>query len=184
MAGGKECKEGRQTIVFTPLDPFNSDANEADSITDLKKPRKLKYQIHWRTEQDAVYCFHLSRAQDAGLELGQTSSNAIITYQSVPNEWVVKVVIESGERERIVRKTALTPRERPKKLRQWWEKGWTHPVGRQRNFPYTFSDNTTRWCIPDGKLGYAKKMGVEGRHQNQGELGLECQRQVAVVVGL
>ena len=55
VAGGKERKEGRQTIFFTLLDPFNSDANEADSITDLKKPRKVKYQSHWRLEQDAVY---------------------------------------------------------------------------------------------------------------------------------
>ena len=31
-------KEGRQTIFFTLLYPFNSDANEADSITDFKKP--------------------------------------------------------------------------------------------------------------------------------------------------
>ena len=29
VAGGKERKEGRQTIFFTPLDPFNSDADEA-----------------------------------------------------------------------------------------------------------------------------------------------------------
>ena len=65
VAGGKERKEGRQTSFFTPLDPFNSDANEADSITDLKKPRKVKCQSHW-PEQDAVYWICLSTAQDAG----------------------------------------------------------------------------------------------------------------------
>ena len=40
VAGGLERKEGRQTIFFTPLDPFNSDADEAESITDTTKPRK------------------------------------------------------------------------------------------------------------------------------------------------
>ena len=30
VAGGKERKEGMQTIFFTPLDPFNSDADEAE----------------------------------------------------------------------------------------------------------------------------------------------------------
>ena len=115
--GGR--RKGRQTIVFTPLDPFNSDANEAGSITDLKKPRKVKCQIHWRPEQDAVYWIHLSTAQDAGLEFGQTSSNAIITYQSVPKEWVVKVVSESGKRGLFARQ--FTPRERPKvTLRPSW----------------------------------------------------------------
>ena len=54
LAGGKERKEGRQTIFFTPLDPFNSDADEAELITDIKKPRKVHYQSHWRLEQDAV----------------------------------------------------------------------------------------------------------------------------------
>ena len=119
VAGGKERKEGRQTIFFSPLGPFNSDANEADSITDLKKPRKVKYQSHWRLEQDAVYWIHLSTAQDAGLEFSQTSSNATITYQSVPKESVVKVVSESGKRELFARQ--LTPRERPKvTLRPSW----------------------------------------------------------------
>ena len=90
MAGGKERKEGRQTIFFTPLDPFNSDADEAESVTDTTKPRKVQYQIHW-PEEDAVCWIHLSTAQDAGLEFGQTSSNAIITYQSVPKVSVVKL---------------------------------------------------------------------------------------------
>ena len=46
VAGGEERKEGRQTIFFTPLDPFNSDAVDAEITADLKKPRKVKYQIH------------------------------------------------------------------------------------------------------------------------------------------
>ena len=112
VAGGKERKDGRQTIFFTPLDPFNSDANETDPITDLKKPRKVKYQSPWRPEQDAVYWIHLSTVQDAGLEFWRTSSNAMITYQSVPKESVVKVVSGSGKRELFARQ--LTPRERPK----------------------------------------------------------------------
>ena len=67
VAGGKEREEGRHAIFFT-LDPFSSDANEADSITYIKKPRKVQCQIHWRPEQDAVYWMHLSTAQDDGLE--------------------------------------------------------------------------------------------------------------------
>ena len=110
VAGGTERKEGRQTIFVTPLDPFNSDTNEAESITDIKKPWKVHCQIHWRPEQDAVYWIHLSTAQDAGLEFWQTGSSAIITCQSVPKECVVKVVSESGKREELSRKTAHTSR--------------------------------------------------------------------------
>ena len=111
VTGGKERKEGRQTIFFTPLGPFNSDADGVELIADIKKPRKVHYQIHWRPEQEAVYWIHLSIAQDAGLEFWQTGSHAIITYQSVPKECVVKVVSESGKRELFARQ--LTPRERP-----------------------------------------------------------------------
>ena len=99
VAGGKERKEGRQTIFFTPLDPFSSDADEAEVMTEIKKPWNVHYHIHWRPEQDPVYWIHVSTAQDAGLEFWQTGSNDIITYQSVPKECVVKVVSESGERE-------------------------------------------------------------------------------------
>ena len=95
----RERKEGRQAIFFTPLDPFNSDADEAELITVIKKPRKVHYQIHWRPEQDAVSWTHLSTAQDAGLEFWQTGSNVIITYQSVRKECVVQVVSESGKSE-------------------------------------------------------------------------------------
>ena len=119
VARGKEGKEGRQTIFFTPLDPINSDADKSESITDIKKPRKVLYQIRWKPEQDAVYWIHLSTAQDAGLEFWQTGSNATITCQSVPKECVVKVVSESGKRESFARQ--LTPREQPKvTLRPSW----------------------------------------------------------------
>ena len=128
VAGGMERKEGRQTLFFTPLDPSNSDADEAEAIADTAKPRKVKYQIHWRPEQDAVYWIHLSKAQDAGLEFWQTRSNAIITYQSVPKECVVKVVSESGKREFFARQ--LTPRERPKvTLRPSWVHTRSNTVG-------------------------------------------------------
>ena len=140
VAGGKERKEGRQTIFFTPLDLFNSDANEADSITDIKKPRTVQYQIHWRPEQDAVYWIHLSTAQDAGLEFWQTSSNAIITYQSVPKECVVKNVSESGKRELFARR--LTPRQRPKvTLRP----SWVHERSKTVSMPRETESNSRTW---------------------------------------
>ena len=40
VAGGKEGKEGRQTIFFTPLDPYHSDASKAETVTDLFKTEK------------------------------------------------------------------------------------------------------------------------------------------------
>ena len=121
MAGGKERKEGRQTIFFTLLDPFNGDADESESIPDTTKPRKVKYEIHWRLEQDAVYRIHLPTAQDAGLEVWQTGAKAIITYQFVPEECVVKVVSESGKRELFARQLTLRERQKVTLRPSWYE---------------------------------------------------------------
>ena len=117
-----------------------SDANEADSTTDTTKPIKVKYQNHWRTEQEAVYWIHLSKAEDAGLEFWQTGSNAIITYQIVPIECVVKVVSESGKRELFARQ--LTPRERPKvTLRP----SWVHTRSNAVSMPRESESNLQAW---------------------------------------
>ena len=141
VAGGKERNERRQTIFFTPLDPFNSDADGAELVTDFKKARKLHYQIHWRLEQrGAVYLVHLRSAQNAGLEFRQTGSNAIITYQSVPKECVVKVVSESGKREMFARQ--LTPREGPKvTLRE----KWVHRSSNALRLPRETERKLQRW---------------------------------------
>ena len=117
VAGGKERKEGRQTVFFTPL-LFTAMQMKQNLLQILRSQEKYNNKFIWRLEQ-AVYWIHLSTAQDAGLEFWQTGSNAIITYQSVPKESVVKVVSESGKRELFTRQ--VTPRERPKvTLRPSW----------------------------------------------------------------
>ena len=120
VAGGKESKERRQTIFFTSLDPYQSDASEAETFTDLSKPRKVHYQTHWRPEQDAVYWVNLSRARDSGPKFWQTQSHAIIVHQSVPKECVEKVVTEKGGQQLFARQ--LTPRPGPKVTFRncWW----------------------------------------------------------------
>ena len=159
VAGGKERKEGRQTIFFTPLDPFNSDADEAESITDTTKPRKVQHQIHWRPAQDAVYRIHLSTAQDAGQEFWQTGSNAIITYQSVPKECVVQVVSESGKRELFARQ--LTPRERPKvTLRP----SWVHTKSNAASVPRETESNLQAWNS-DANASFRESHLAEGRNR-------------------
>ena len=62
VAGGKERKEGVHTPVqkedtFSSqlLICFHDSASKAEVITDIKKLRKVNYQIHWRPEQNAEY---------------------------------------------------------------------------------------------------------------------------------
>ena len=120
VAGGKESKEGRQTVFFTPLDPFGSDAHEQEEPSeDCSRPRKVHCHSHWRNDQNAVYWVELSRAQDLRLQFGQTKSNVIIVHQSVPFRCIDRVVHDNGGR--ITFQRILTPRPGPKvTLRDTW----------------------------------------------------------------
>ena len=51
IAGGREGRETRHTVFFTPLP---------------KMTRKVHYKTGWKYSQDAVYWIHLGRAQEKG----------------------------------------------------------------------------------------------------------------------
>ena len=53
IVGGRESKERRQTIFFTPLNPFGDNPDEEEPSDDLSKPRKIHYHRKWTTRQDA-----------------------------------------------------------------------------------------------------------------------------------
>ena len=48
IAGGTESKEGRQTIFFTPLNPFGEIQDEEEPGGGLSKTRKVQYYSNWR----------------------------------------------------------------------------------------------------------------------------------------
>ena len=98
IAGGRESKEGRQTVFFTPLNPFGYNPDKAGPSDDLSKPRKVHHYSKWKTRQDAVCWINLARAQDKGLQFWQTRSNAVIVHNSVPTDCIFKVISQRGER--------------------------------------------------------------------------------------
>ena len=148
MAGGKERKKGRQTIFFTPLDPFNSDADEAESITDTNETKKstISNSLETWTRCSVLDSFvHSTRCWS---RFWHTGSNAIITYQSVPKECVVKVVSESGKRWLFARQ--LTPRERPKvTLRP----SWVHTRSNTASMPRETESNLQPWNFDPNASG-------------------------------
>ena len=60
IAGGRESREGRETVFFTPLNPFGDNPDEAKPSDDLFKARKEHYHSKWNPRQDAVYWINLS----------------------------------------------------------------------------------------------------------------------------
>ena len=62
VAGARESREGRQTIFFTPLNPFGDNPDEEKPSDDLSIPRKVHYHSEWKNSQDAVSWINLARA--------------------------------------------------------------------------------------------------------------------------
>ena len=67
IAGGKDKKEGRHTVFFTPWNPRGDEAEE-EFENDLSRPRRVHFKSWWKPHQDAVHWIHLARAQEKGLQ--------------------------------------------------------------------------------------------------------------------
>ena len=64
IAGGKDTKEGRQTVLFTALEPMSNESDE--EYQDVSGPRKVHHESMWQVTQDAVDGINLREAQDEG----------------------------------------------------------------------------------------------------------------------
>ena len=109
IAGGRESKEGRQTIFFTPPNSFGDNPDEEEPGDDVPKPRTVHFHSQWKNTQDAVYWINLARAQDKGLRFWQTRSHAVIVYSSVPADCIYKVICQKRERTLFERLSTLRP---------------------------------------------------------------------------
>ena len=85
IAGGREGRETRHTVFFTPLNPWSS---EEEYCGDPTRPRKVHCKTGWKHSKNAVYCIHLGRAQKNGIAFCQTKSHATgQCHLIVLNEW-------------------------------------------------------------------------------------------------
>ena len=51
IAGGRESNEERQTVFFTPLNPFGDEPDEEGVNNDLSRPRKVHHNSKWKPHQ-------------------------------------------------------------------------------------------------------------------------------------
>ena len=65
IAGGRESREGRQTVFFTPLDPWRDEIEEKFP-GGLSKPREVHYKTERKRAQDAVNWIQLTKGQETG----------------------------------------------------------------------------------------------------------------------
>ena len=91
IPGGKESDKGRETVFFTPLNPFGGDDDEEEHRDDYTVPQKVHYHSHWKHNQDAVCWVKLSRAKGQRLQFLQTKSHAIMVHSPVPADCIDRV---------------------------------------------------------------------------------------------
>ena len=112
IAGGQNSSRERQTKFFTAVNPMNKNHMEPQEL-DLTPTRLALYKQKWKRHQDTVYWVVFQLAQRKGLKFYQTSSNAVILYDTLPAYCISKVVVmESGEI--FYQKVYVSPRPPPK----------------------------------------------------------------------
>ena len=128
IAGGKDGKQGRQTVFCRAVKPKEEESSRSSAIPgvpitieeqsdeencDMSRPSVAPYRNHWKVHQNAVYWVHLATVQKLGLVFYQTGSNAIIHYISVPTECITKVM-STKSKDVLFEKVRLTPRPQPR----------------------------------------------------------------------
>ena len=83
IPGGQNSSK-RQTVFFLPFDPRDKGHQDPATI-DFNKPRRAQYMHSaWKKHQDAVFWVDIDLANQKGLTLYQTRSNAIILPGILP----------------------------------------------------------------------------------------------------
>ena len=111
-----------QTVFFLLVDPMDKNHKDLDTI-DLRAPRHAQYMHRgWKKHQNTVYWVDINLALKKGLKFYQTRSNAIILYETLPADYIPKVVrMETGEV--IFEKVYASPRFPPMiSLKRDWMK--------------------------------------------------------------
>ena len=106
--GGKEHDKSRQTVFFSPLDPFGNNPDEEKHHDDLHYPSEGTIQTLLETQSRCSMWDNFSRAQDKGLQFWQKKSFATITHDNVPGECIHKVISRNGDR--VLFERIATPR--------------------------------------------------------------------------
>ena len=125
IAGGRESKEGKQTIFFTPLTPSREKTHEEEEPSgDLSVlPRKTHHHSYWKHDQDAVCWVKWCRVQYQGLRFWHTKPDAAIENNFVLANCLYKASSQNGDRTSFERLSTIAPRVT---LRSRWHSQQKH----------------------------------------------------------
>ena len=82
----RDLKTGRQAVFCTVVNPMDNQDGLGETLCDLPQARIVPYKNTWKHFQDTVH------AQQRGLQFYQTRSNAVILYDTLPAEFILKAI--------------------------------------------------------------------------------------------
>ena len=113
----KRCKKEKADCILYSRGP----KSEKEAILRRDRTPNCTLQSNWKVHQNAVHWVNLRMAQQKGLTFYQTLSNAIILHDSVPADYIEKVV-NMNSTEVLYESAYVSPRPAPKiVLKESWQ---------------------------------------------------------------
>ena len=128
IAGGKQSKEGRHSIIFTLPNPFPENPDEFAPSDDFTIHKKVHYHSNMKHDQNAVRWVKLSRAQGQGLRFWQMSSSPTIGHNLVPADCMYRVISQNLRTEIEQISKDSTPRPAPTLAFSWHSQQQQQPL--------------------------------------------------------
>ena len=92
IPGGVSLRTGRQAVFFTVVNPMDNQDGLGETLRDLSQARIAPCKNTWKHFQDTVIWCNLKLAQQRGLQLYQTRSNAVFLYDTLPAEFIEQAI--------------------------------------------------------------------------------------------
>ena len=97
---------------------MNDEQDLRETFCELSKARIAPYKNTWKPLQDTVHWWNLLLAQEWGLQFYQTRSNAVVLYDTLPLEFIEKVICMKTK-EQLDQRESARPRVVLKANSQW-----------------------------------------------------------------
>ena len=109
VPGGFSTKKGRHAVFFTVVNPMDDEQGSRETFCDLSRARVALCKNTWKPLQDTVYWCNLLFAREGGLQCYQTMSNAVVLHDTLPAEFIEKMICMKTK-EKLYQRESTRPR--------------------------------------------------------------------------
>ena len=92
IPGGVSLRTGRQAVFFTIVNPMDNQDGLGETLCDLSQARLAPYKNTGERFQNTLCWCNLKLAEQRGLQVYQTRSNAVVLYDTLPADFIEKSI--------------------------------------------------------------------------------------------